>query len=868
MEYLLSGKLRHTLFFLLMLCFAAAIIGDSTAEALLLARFGPAFIPRMFLVNALVLFALSAWLFSLVDRTDRRTFFFNALLAHGGMLLLLRMAVAAKWDFLYFPLFSYAYSSKILFFLLFWTIANDLIDSRRAGKEFPYIAAGGTIGAIGISFSIPALTRIFPVENLLVVWALLILSASLLLIPLRGRFKNVVRRQGRSESLGKKHSVFHAVSLLKTEPLLRSMSILYFLIFFLLLNQHVAFYTEVREAFISAGAIASFLGKFNGVSMLLTCMLQMGIAGMLLRKMGSTRSMFLLPTALFIVFASLSVAALGFRRNSDVLFWMIITGMGIRVAFFDAFFSPNFQLFFSSLPEQIRGRGKLLIEGIVKPVAMILAGLWLMWIVPKLDLFIHMLLMVVVAAVAIIITIRLKGAYTATLTRYLAGLSRTRGSSLMRQFDLAGHHDVLAFLARKLDHEDFEVQRFIIELIATSPTQKAAELLLSHLEKPDKKLRATITAALGTFPAKMVAQSLMKSLEDTDHRVVANGVLALSQCGADNLQELLRPYLDHPEARVRANVILALWASGRREKRGELFTLLRKMLESGIPHEIASALFAAGTLDDRDVSDLLYAFTEAELEHGFTERGVQHQAMFALSKKHEPAALNLLLKMVQTRHMKGSKLIVTGIGKILPYLDEKVWLRVIENGNALERNCLLHALHYSDCVISSQTREVFSKIAVREMDAIEWEKQSLEILVRSKSEKLALLSFAIREELIALRLDTLLFMIALLDGSGVLFSVLPRIKHTDAHVRARAFEMLENIGDTKINRPLINMIEWFDTLPLPRDVKGAEIKENESLIAHTYYASHNKWVATCAAYVCESGEGIQPLKPHKSKVSD
>ena len=860
MEYLLPSRLRHTLFFLLMLCFAAAIIGDSTAEALLLARFGPAFIPRMFLVNALVLFVLSAGLLSLVDRTDRRTFFFNALLVHGGILLLLRVAVAAKWDVLYFPLFSYAYSSKILFFLLFWTIANDLIDSRRAGKEFPYIAAGGTIGAIGISFSIPALMRIFPVENLLVVWALLILAASLLLIPLRGKFKTVARRSGRGESTGKTHSVSHVVKLLKTEPLLRSMSVLYFLIFFLLLNQHVAFYSEVKNAFVSAGAIASFLGKFNGVSMLLTCVLQMGIAGMLLRKMGSTRSMFLLPTALFVVFASLSIAALGFRSDSVMLFWMIIVGMGVRVAFFDAFFSPNFQLFFSSLPEQMRGRGKLLIEGIVKPVAMIIAGVWLMLIVPKLDMFVHMLLMVFVAAAAVVITIRLKRAYTATLTRYLSGYGRKRGSVLMRQFNLAGHTDVLAFLARKLDHEDFEVQRFIVELIATSPDPNAAELLFGHINKSDEKLRATIIAALGSFPAKVVAKQLAKYLDDGNHRVVANCVLALSQCGEDNLEELLEPHHKHPDARVRANVMLALWPSARREKHSELFERLRAMLESNAPEELASALFAAGALDDRDVSDLLYSFTSAEIKHGFSNRAVQQQAVFALSKKRDPAALRLLLKMAQKRHLKGSKLIATEAGKVLSYLEEKVWLEVIENGNALQRNCLLHALHYSDCAISPHARAVFSKITFREMEAIEWEKQSLEVLLRSRSEKLALLSFAIREELVSLRLDSLLFMVALSDSTGVIFSVLPRISHTDAHVRARAFEVLENTGDIKINQNIINLIEWFDALPLPEDVKGSEIRENESLIAHTYYASHNKWVATCAEYVCESGAGIKPLK--------
>ena len=151
MEKSNPGKL--SLFFLLFLCFASAILGDSTAESLLLSHFDAQYIPKMFLINAAALFIISTFLMPVFDRVNRGNLFMSGLLGHAVMLIFIRIAIWSKWTFFYGPLFSYAYVSKIIIFLTFWTIANDLFDSRKAGKVFPVIAAGP--GAIAVSFRFP-----------------------------------------------------------------------------------------------------------------------------------------------------------------------------------------------------------------------------------------------------------------------------------------------------------------------------------------------------------------------------------------------------------------------------------------------------------------------------------------------------------------------------------------------------------------------------------------------------------------------------------------------------------------------------------------------------------------------------------------
>ena len=134
-------KYKWPLFAILFCCFASAILGDSTAESLLLAHCDMRSIPGMFLVNAVFLFISSSALMSLIDRVDRGRFFIILTFGHGCMLLLIKYALLLHLPLLYPFLFSYAYVTKILLFLIFWTLANDLVDSRKASAEFPFIAA-------------------------------------------------------------------------------------------------------------------------------------------------------------------------------------------------------------------------------------------------------------------------------------------------------------------------------------------------------------------------------------------------------------------------------------------------------------------------------------------------------------------------------------------------------------------------------------------------------------------------------------------------------------------------------------------------------------------------------------------------------
>ncbi len=305
-----SPSPEHTwpLFVLLLIVFAGAILGDNAAESLLLAHCDTRIIPNMFAANALLLFIASTVLMSIIDRMNRGKLFLVIALSHGVVILGMRAAFALHASILYPILFSYAYVSKIMVFLLFWTIANDLTDSRRASAVFPLVAAGGTLGAIGASFAVPLLLSVIPPENLLVVWSIAMAALCGLFAVFRGSFGNALKAApgGRKRSGGSGIDIRGDFRILRQEPLLRNIAVLYFLLFFILINQHFAFYSQLKSHLVNAQGLASFLGFFNGCSMFATFMLQVGVSGRILKRIGATRSMLFLPMTLFLVFAWLT----------------------------------------------------------------------------------------------------------------------------------------------------------------------------------------------------------------------------------------------------------------------------------------------------------------------------------------------------------------------------------------------------------------------------------------------------------------------------------------------------------------------------------------------------------------------------------
>ncbi|MBD3391825.1 MAG: hypothetical protein GF418_07190 [Chitinivibrionales bacterium] len=849
------------LFVLLCFCFATAILGDSTAEALLLAHFGADMVPKMYLVNSLFLFLFSVFAMTVIDRVDRGSFFLFLVLGHGTILLAVWLAVTAGAAVLFIPLFSYAYVSKILLFLMFWTLANDLIDSRRAGTEFPFIAAGGTLGAISVSFAIPSLLKIISAQSLLPVWCVLSFVLAAIFLPVRKSFGSHFR----SRSDREKHtartlkSLVDDLRLVRREPLLWNMSVLYFLLFFILLNQHYEFYAAIKDRYAHADSLAAFLGYFNGASMGVTFVLQLTLAGFVLRKIGSTRSMFLLPAALCLVFGTLAVAGFsgaGGDLRGEILFWGIVAGVGVRIAFFDSFFSPNFQVFFSSLPQEIRGRGKLSIEGAIKPLAIAATSIWLMAIVPRMGPGFNMAVLFALAVVMIVQTFRLRHKYTESLTHYLSGVHARTLSRFMDTLQVGNQDNILTALSELLEKESHDIKSFIVEILADLNTAESLDILRRFLPRADNRTRSMITVALGKLKNQELKPVFSELLQDKDSRVVADAVVSLAQLEDIEVNEGLLAFLRHPNRRVKANTVIALWPVTDEIRRAELLMVLRDMLGGLDCLDRAAALYAIGELGAADIGQqMLEVFYAGSREHIVKDRHIWRQFLAALAKYPSTRSIEMLLGLAETTYAKRRMDIAASIGAALGNgYSQDAFLDMLENENDLRRHVLMRALFVSGAPLERDGERRLEKLAGREYRAARaaWDMYGT-LAPRKADSRIELLMNAVREQSIDESVQCLIYMAALLDKTGQIRKVVGRIHHENRHVRARALEVLDNAGAMRINRWVTELLDHgHGSGKTRRAAAGQKLTDTGPVVASCAKSAY-PWVRMCAEYVVMRG---------------
>lgn len=837
-----------------MLCFASAILGDSTSEALLLANVDAALIPRMFLVNAAFLTFSSVFMISAIDRLDRGLFFLYLCAGQAVMLLAVRLALAGGFSFLYLPLFSYAYVTKILFFTMFWTLANDLIDSRSAGKDFPFIAGGGTLGAIGVSFSIPWILKVVPAENLLIVWSALVIVCAAILFPLWRRCRKSFRA---GESVQRKHdnrlaALGRDIRLVRDEPLLRNMAVFYFLIFILLINQHFSFYGQLKSRIGNAAQLASFLGNFNGISMLTTFVLQVTCAGTILKKAGATRSMVLMPAVLILVFGSLMVfGVLG--AGPAVLFWAVVAGMGARVAFFDSFFSPNFQLFFSSLPQNIRGRGKMALEGVVKPLAIVTASFWLLIVAKHLPFAVSMGILAAVAVVLLIQTFRIKQHYAGSLVGFLTGSTAGNRAFVSGLKEMGQEKELLRDLEHILANEGPEIRTYIVGILADMNSDGSIGILVNYLKTADPRSKAVVVSALTGIVRDDLEPLLLELLFDSDERVVANAITALGYFpNCQTLAPQVNEFLFHRNNRIRANAIVVLWQWTDSDAKVRLEKSITGMLNAPDSRDPASVLYVIGKIGTQSLAGDVGVFFEQRKEEILSNTSIRKQFVFACSRMGGRDSFKLLLELAGMVSPKGHKEIVDGIRTMIESghsVSEIV--KALPECSLPVRLILTRALFESGCTPDSSQAALLSGVALDELRNIyEHYWRTACFCGDGSNERCQLLEQAVLDELVDKHIENVMCMAAMIDSSSAIRRIFHRLRHDNRHVRARACEVLDNVGNVRLNRRLIELLETDRANEITH--RGQELYRFEAIgrtaALQWYRTSTSDWVCQCAEY--------------------
>lgn len=780
---------------------------------------------------------------SLIDRVDRGKLFSRYLLIHSIILISAWVLILFHVKWIVIPLFSYAYVSKIFTFLIFWTLANDIVDSRKAARDFPRIAAGGTLGAIGISFLIPQIVGKIDAEFLLPVWAGLNGLVLLLFQPIRkqfGRHFLATKEPGKQKS--KVEKMVEDVVTIGKDPLLISMAFFYFLLFFVLLNQQFGFYNVIKSRYQEASELSAFLGYFNGISMVVTFLLQMTLSGYVIRKIGSTRAMLILPIIFTVVFLTLGIIPyLGISSSGVdtvmILFWGTVAGLGFRIAVFDSFYSPNFQIFFSSLPKTIRGRGKIALEGAVKPIAMGLASLWLTLIMPRLPHSVATVVLLLSSITMVFLTLLMRRQYTKSLTRYLSDFKTKGGAEVTNQLK---DHNIVQRIETTIKNESHHVQCYMIELLGDINSQPATNVLIKLLYRKDEKLLPTIIDALAPKAIPHLKEPYKELLKHSNPTIIREAMMALAEYADE--KEALLTFLHSEHLELKLTVIELLWWDVPRTVKDEMLKEIEQGLNSSNAEKVFRTLDLCGHIDAPELTNKIPArfpdFTDYLLQN---QQGWERFTA-ALSDLEGVVILNWIL--CNSIGLSAAKLpsLIPAIANIIKtgFTAEKVLKRMIA-ASLEERFLLSGGLLTVGTALTNQKKRI-KNLFTEELAHLSRHKESLTALMVEESG--TLLVYAIEEELRSLHLQTAIALVALLDKKGEIGHVAKRLLSSKQSIRSRALEVLDNVGDMRLNNQLIPHF----TPITPQE------SSNQLFLKTVYqYQQHpNTWIQECAHFAMES----------------
>jgi HEAT repeat protein len=592
--------------------------------------------------------------------------------------------------------------------------------------------------------------------------------------------------------------------------------------------------------------------------MAVTFLLQIGVAGFLLKKIGSTRSMLFLPAVLCIVFAALAVEGLGLfgTGTSQVMFWSIVCGMGMRVAFFDSFFSPNFQIFFSSLPQEIRGRGKLSIEGVIKPAAIVCASLWLLLAAPHIPFGINMAFLFVISGGVLLQTFNIRKKYTQSLTAFLTGFRSKKLPALFNLVEVPDAENFVAMLGGILEKEEYEIKKFIIEILAGMNSKESIGTLTDYMARCDGVTRATIISSLSRLTRPDLKPVFIRCLNDTDERVTANSILALAAFSDFETQEGLEVFLHHRNNRVRANAVVIMWRRWESEKRRQrLIDILQKMLWSDDADESASSLYAMGVLSSRSFIGTLEGFYETARDRIMSRPSVRRQFLTACAKIPCDKSFDMIIGLAEGQSNAYNDA-VRGLGLLLENnFAASGLMRQVKESTHRKRSTILKAMVDRKYVLDKSCDALLEDVAHREVASIYADWLCLSVLdTKTSLPEVELLRTAVYETCVMEKTRNVIYLTALADRSGQVGSIIPRLTHKNRHVRARAFEVLDNVGMIKINRLLIGLLDSDDAAKHGREAMiGHKLRARPLMdTVSDYLFGREEWLATCALYACNA----------------
>jgi HEAT repeat protein len=572
---------------LMFLTWAGYTIGQSSIDALLFAKDGVDELPVLYLLLGGLLFVASLGITTLLGRMAREALFPLMPLALAALLVAGWLAALAGVGLVYPALWLIAGLAFLVQALYLWGIAGLVTDTRQAKRLFPLFGAGGIAGAaLGGLVTQPLAAWLQP-ENLLLLWAGVLVLTSVLARVVLVRWARGARRTGqRRDRTTAVQAIRDGYRTVRRSDLLRWMSAAAVLFSVLLYSLYLPFSQAALQQYPDAAALAGFLGAFSGVSTGVALLISLFAANRLFARFG-TPAIVLGYTVMYAVgFGILAV-------NSSFL--LLVTVRFVQVVWTQGLANSAWEAMINVTPPERRDHARTFVNGVPTQAGTALAGLILIVGQRSLDASQLYVIGLVAAVLSAFTAWKAQRSYAAAVAETLRA-GRPHVFEDYEEEPFAGIREDAAAVSvavAGLSDSDPRIRRVAAEVLGSLRRPELATPLRAALGDLDAGVRAAAVRSLGRVGGPSALPDVTRRLADPDDAVRLAAVRVTRTLGGPVRE--LQPLLTDPDPAVRAEAAATLLD-------GDGMSVLRQMSSDGDPSLRRIAVRALGSVRAGDVS--------------------------------------------------------------------------------------------------------------------------------------------------------------------------------------------------------------------------------------------------------------------------
>lgn len=786
-------------------CIQAGLgIGANTADALFFLRFGVNYLPYVFIALGAVTFLVSLLYTASLGRFSPGRYLPVLLLIAVGLLIAERVSIFSGSALFYPVLWLTINTISLILGTLVWNVAGRVCDTRQAKRLYSLFASAGILGGVvGNSLTGP-LAAWFGIENLLFLYAAVLLLGLLFLRKIVHLFKPTSKRADH-ESLVKDVRIGFEITLgSRLMQLIAISAILFSALFF---SMSFPFSQIVSSSFGSEAQVAGFLGLFSSVVTAVTFLSSLLIANRLFTRIGIVNSVLFLPVTYL---AGFVLWAVHFDLTTAVLarFAQMVVLGGIA--------GTAYSTFFNVIPPERRGQMLAFESGVPSQLGVMLSGVLLILgerVLNTTEIF----GMGMLAAVACgYVVWRMRPAYGASLLAALRTGLVDVFSDAKGMHNLAANANARQAAVLALADPKSTVRRTAVEILASMGILDAFQPALSLLDDPEPEVRIAVLDSLGRLKAASAVARITPLLADSDASVRAAAVCALLVTDPTDLAKL-EPLLLDPDARVRAQTAAAL---SRSAKGGQALQVLSGILHSSVSSERAYAL--------KTVAETGAAFPAEQILPLLHDKSVavRQAAIQALGAVEDESAKQALVQLLEDHDSDTRRAAAVALRSHRTVTDQL--LLVLKTGTRQAQNAALQAL-VGD---SNHVRGAVSDWAAAHVaQATELRSWARALGSEQDASTLAYL----KDVLLEREWETeqgIVSAIGILSTPEATRLITQGVKSRDQETRAQAIEALDTLADKRLARGLVPLLEEPNT----------EIAPNPHAVLKTLATHPDPWL--------------------------